>query len=332
MNNTDYVHQTAHALRGKEVLNIEIAALEAARDALNSGFSESIAQMSQTLSGGGKLVMTGLGKNLPIAEKIAATLTSTGAPAITMNPIQALHGDLGLIQDGDTIIVLSFSGETEELVHLIPMLKRRHVTVIAITAKAESTLGRCADIVIPLPVKREACPFNMAPTASTTATLAVGDALAMALLDARGFKQEDYAKLHPGGAIGRTLLLKVSDIMRNDERLAIVKQSAVVKDAVLAMTRARAGSAAVVNDDGSLAGIFTDGDLRRHIAEDDAIMDRNISDVMTADPIRLRDNDLAVDVLSIFEQNNIDDVPVVDANGKLVGAVDIQDLPKLKIM
>lgn len=314
------------------MLNIEIAALETARDALNSGFSETIDQMKKTLAGGGKLVLSGLGKNLPIAEKIAATLTSTGAPAITMNPIQALHGDLGLVQNGDTVIVLSFSGETEELVHLIPMVKRMHVTVIAITAKAESTLGKCADIVIPLPVKREACPFNMAPTASTTATLAVGDALAMTLLDARGFKQEDYAKLHPGGAIGRTLLLKVSDIMRHDERLAIVKLSAVVKDAVLAMTRARAGSAAVVHADGRLAGIFTDGDLRRHIAEDEAIMERKIADVMTSDPVRVCDNDLAVDVLSIFEQHNIDDVPVVDSADRLVGAVDIQDLPKLKIM
>lgn len=316
---------------GRRILDIEIEALEKVRNSIGSGFAATISAMLQTAGSGHKICLTGLGKNIPIAEKIAATLTSTGAPAVTLNPIQALHGDIGLLQDGDILLVLSFSGETEELIQLIPMVKRLDIKVVAITAKADSTLGNCSDIVVPLPVEREACPFNMAPTASSTATLAIGDALAMVLLKARGFRQEDYAKLHPGGAIGRTLLMRVTDIMRCNDRLAVVPLSAKVKEAVLAMTKARAGSAAIVDEQGRLAGLFTDGDFRRHITTDPDIMSRDIKAVMTHNPICVRNDELAVDVLSIFENHNIDDVPVTDAEGLLVGAVDIQDLPKLKI-
>jgi arabinose-5-phosphate isomerase len=181
-------------------------------------------------------------------------------------------------------------------------------------------------------VEREACPFNMAPTASTTAAMAVGDALAMVLLDARGFRLQDYAKLHPGGAIGRSLLLRVSDIMRSGDRLASVPSGATVKDAILAMTQARAGSAGVVDGNNRLLGIFTDGDLRRHIAADPGLLDRRIDDVMTASPLTVRENQLAIDVLRVYEENKIDDIPVVDSASRLVGAVDIQDLPKFKIM
>jgi arabinose-5-phosphate isomerase len=186
--------------------------------------------------------------------------------------------------------------------------------------------------VIPVLIEREACPFNMAPTASTTVTLAVGDALAMVLLEARGFQLEDYAKLHPGGAIGRTLLYKVSDIMRKADRMARIRRGAKVKDAVLAMTAARSGSVAVLDAGDKLAGIFTDGDLRRHVTSDPGLLERSIDDVMTKKPLTLTESQLAVDVLAFFEKHNVDDVAIVDSQGRLVGMVDIQDLPKFKIL
>jgi arabinose-5-phosphate isomerase len=321
-----------YATQAKIVINTEIEGLASVRDAIDTGFSAAVDSILSCLRASRKIVVTGVGKNLHIAEKISATLASTGSTSVVLNPTQAIHGDLGILLDGDVLLALSYSGESEELISLVPLVKRMNVTIISLIGKGDSTLGRFSDIVIPVGVPREACPFNMAPTASTTATLAVGDALAMVLLEAQGFQKEDYAKLHPGGAIGRALLIQVSDIMRTGNRLAIVGPDAKVKDSVVAMTQARAGFTGVVDNDNRLLGIFTDGDLRRHLMDKPDILEQPVSAVMTRSPVCLEANHLAVDVLRVFEAHNIDDLPVVDEKGRLIGAVDIQDLPKLKIM
>ncbi|HOW97937.1 MAG TPA: KpsF/GutQ family sugar-phosphate isomerase [Kiritimatiellia bacterium] len=318
--------------RAREVLDTESAALAKVRDGLGPAFEQAVRCLLDRLGRGGKIVVTGVGKNQPIGQKIAATLTSTGAPSLFLHPSDAMHGDLGLLQANDALVVLSYSGASEELLALLPAVKRTGMPAIALTGDPESALSKLCDIVVPVQVDREACPFNMAPTASTTATLAVGDALAMVLLEARGFQLEDYAKLHPGGAIGRTLLMRVEDIMRTGERVAKVRPDTRVQDAVLAMTAARSGSAVVVDDRDAVVGICTDGDLRRHIVDNSRnVASLNMADVMTREPIRLTRGHLAVDVLAIFEQHNIDDLIIVDEGGRLMGMIDIQDLPKFKI-
>jgi len=318
--------------RARQVLEIEIEGLRQVARQLGSGFEKAVGILLETLNQGGKIVVTGIGKNLPIAEKIAATLASTGSTSVVLNPVQALHGDLGILRPEDALLALSYSGESEEIVTLIPLVRRTGLRIIALTGHPDSALARHADAVIPVTVEREACPFNMAPTATTTVTLAVGDALAIVLLEARGFRLEDYAKLHPGGAIGRTLLLRVRDIMRTGERLACVQSSALVKDVLFAMTNARAGSAGIVDENGRLVGIFTDGDLRRRLAQYPDLLQRRIEEVMVRNPISIGPDALAVDVLKLFEKYKIDDILVVDEDGRLVGAIDVQDLPRLKIM
>lgn len=318
--------------RAGEVIDLEIEGLRSVRDRLNGSFDKAIKLIMDCLASGHKIVITGIGKNLHVGEKISATFASTGATSVFLHPAQAMHGDLGVLSKGDVLLALSYSGESEELSNLIPLVRRLGVTIITLCSSAESSLGKCSDVVLDITIPREACPFNMAPTTSTTATLALGDALAMVLLEARGFQKEDYAKLHPGGAIGRTLLYKVSDIMRTGDRVAAVPVTARVRDAILAMTKARSGSAAIVDERGYLKGIFTDGDLRRKITQSANIIDQPVRDVMTASPLSITSDRLAVDVLRIFEDHNIDDLPVVDPEGRFVGAIDIQDLPKLKIM
>jgi arabinose-5-phosphate isomerase len=318
--------------RAREVFDLEIEGLAGVRDGLDAAFARAVDLFLQCLADNGKIVVTGIGKSFHIAQKVSATLASTGATSVVLNPMQAMHGDLGILGPADAVLAFSYSGESDELLALLPVLKREAVRIVAVTGAPDSTLARNADATIVAAVAREACPFNLAPTASTTAALAVGDALAMTLLNARGFKREDYAKLHPGGAIGRTLLLRVADIMRTDDRLARVVRGSRVRDAVLAMTRARAGSAAVVEPDGRLAGIFTDGDLRRRLMEDAAVLDQPIEAVMTPSPVTVEVNRLAVDVLHLFESHRIDDILVTDADGRLAGAVDVQDLPRLKIL
>ncbi len=322
--------ETSVIPRARTVLDIEIEALQQVRDGLDGAFEQAVALILETLANGAKIVVCGVGKNLHIAEKISATLASTGSTSVVLNPTQAMHGDMGILAEGDVLLALSYSGVSEELLALVPLVRRQGVRIVALTGNTESALAGFSDVVVSVTVAREACPFNMAPTASTTATLAVGDALAMVLLEARGFRREDYAKLHPGGAIGRALLCRVADIMRTGERVAVVPASATVQDALVAMTGARAGSACIVDKAGLLCGIFTDGDLRRHMA--DGSLTADVASIMTADPIRVHADQLAVDVLKLFEDHTIDDLPVIDRDGKLVGAVDIQDLPGLKLL
>ena len=322
--------------RAKEVLQIEIEALLDVRGSLGEEFVCAVELLLERLRQGGKVVVTGVGKSFHIGQKMAATFTSTGSPAVTLHPSEAMHGDLGILGERDVLVALSYSGGSDELMALLPIARRRGAAILAITGHVDSPLARSSDVVVPTTVKREACPFNMAPTASTTAALALGDALAMVLLEARGFNQDDYAKLHPGGAIGRSLLLRVSDIMRTGDRLATVTAGSSVQDAVLAMTSCRAGAVAVLGEDGRLQGIFTDGDLRRHFSSavqaGAPLTDLVIDHVMTRDPVTVHIDSLAVDILALYERHNIDDLMVLNDLGQVVGQVDIQDLPKLKIL
>ena len=317
--------------RAKEIMDIEMEGLRQARDGLGVAFSRAVRLILGQLQAGGKIVVTGVGKSLHVGQKMAATLTSTGSPATTLHPSEAMHGDFGILQPNDVLIALSYSGGSDELLTLIPVVRRQQVKIVTMTGMTRGGLADLSDEVIPVIVSREACPFNMAPTASTTAMMAIGDALAIVLLEARGFRREDYARLHPGGAIGRSLLLRVTDIMRTGERVARVPMNALVRDAVVAMTRCRSGSVAITTDDGRVAGIFTDGDLRRHLADLRDLTERPIREVMSPDPVTVRQSALAVEVLHLFEEHAIDDLIVLDDEGLLSGLVDIQDLPRLKI-
>jgi len=318
--------------RAREVIDIEIKGLRIAGDALGDDFLKSVHLIVSALDSGGKIVVTGVGKNLHIAEKISATLASTGSTSVIMNPIQAMHGDLGILADNDILLALSFSGESDEIIKLIPAVKRLGVPVISMVGNTESTLAGLSTTLIPVIINKEACPFGMAPTTSTTATLAVGDALAMVLIDARNFIKENYARLHPAGAIGRALVLRVHDIMRTGEKLAILQQNANVQDAIMSMTSAKSGAALIYDENGKLSGIFTDGDLRRHLSQGVDIFKTPLLSVMTVDPKSVHQDAFAVDVLRLFEQYHIDDLPVIDDTRKIVGYIDIQDLPKMKVM
>ena len=314
------------------MFDIELAALKAVRGQLDSSFSSAVDLITATLRAHGKLVIVGIGKSGHVGGKIAATLTSTGSTAVVLHSVDALHGDLGIVNDGDVVLALSYSGESEELLNLLPPLKRFLVKIIAITGAPKSSLAKHSDLVLNVRVPKEACPWNLAPTASTTATLAMGDALAMAVLQARGFKQQDFAKFHPSGAIGRAMLSRVSDIMRSGSSNAVARENLTVKEALLVMTKAKSGSLSVVDARGKLVGVFTDGDFRRHIATNESLLAEPLKRVMTRNPIRIRDTALAVEALKVFNERAIDDLIVVNAKQEPVGLVDSQDLPKLKLM
>jgi arabinose-5-phosphate isomerase len=322
----------SHLAKAREVFDIELAALKAVRALLDKSFDRAIAIVVEALKQRGKIVIVGIGKSGNVGAKIAATLTSTGATAVILNSVDALHGDVGIINDGDVILALSYSGESEELLNLLPALKRFSVKIISFTGNIKSSLAKHSDVSLNVKVPKEACPFNLAPTSSTTAMLVMGDALAMAVLQARGFKQKDFAKYHPNGAIGRAMLLKVGDIMRTGNRNAVAAESLTVKEALLVMTHAKSGSLAVVNARGKLAGVFTDGDFRRHMAGNENLLSQPLKRVMTPKPVCISENALAVEALKIFNERNIDDLIVVNAKQEPVGLVDSQDLPKLKIV
>ena len=318
--------------RANEVFDVELSAIQAVRSQLDDTFDVAVEWMTEALRHQRKILVAGVGKSGNIGQKIAATLTSTGSTAVVLNPVDALHGDLGVVNDGDVFLALSYSGETEELLRLLPALKRFSVRLIAMTAFPKSTLGRHSDLVLRCKVPKEACPFNLAPTSSTTAMLVLGDALAMSILEARGFKRNDFAKYHPSGAIGRALLSRVGEIMRTGSRNAVASQSMIVRDALLVMTKARSGCVSVVNARGKLMGIFTDGDLRRGMADDIGILNKPLREVMTRDPVRIREDALAVEALKVFNERNIDDLVIVNSQQEPVGLVDTQDLPRLKLM
>lgn len=322
----------SHLAKAREVFDIELAAIKAVRALLDGAFDAAVDTIVETLKRRSKIVIVGIGKSGNVGHKIAATLTSTGSTAVVLNSVDAMHGDLGIINDGDVILALSYSGESEELLNLLPALKRFSVKIISLTGNLKSALARHSDVALNVKVPKEACPFNLAPTSSTTAMLVLGDALAMAVLQARGFKQNDFAKYHPNGAIGRAMLSKVGDIMRAGNRNAVAEETLPVKDALFVMTQAKSGSLAVVNARGKLVGVFTDGDFRRHMANGDRLLTLPLKQVMTRNPICISQNALAAEALKIFNERNIDDLIVVNAKNEPVGLVDSQDLPKLKIM
>jgi len=321
-----------HIAQARNVFDIELAALKAVRAQLDGAFDAAVKTIVETLSRHGKIIVVGIGKSGNVGSKIAATCTSTGSTAVVLNSVDALHGDLGLVNDGDVVLALSYSGESDELLNLLPALKRFRVKIICLTGNPKSSLAQHSDVVLKVRVPKEACPFNLAPTSSTTAMLVMGDALAMVVLQARGFKKSDFARYHPSGAIGRAMLLRVSDIMRTGDRNAIAREDMLVKEALLVMTSAKSGSLAIVNARHKLVGVFTDGDFRRRMSTDEQILTRPLKDVMTRHPIAVHTDALTVEALKIFNERNIDDLIVVNAKGEPVGLVDSQDLPKFKVM
>lgn len=321
----------------RKVFEVEIGGLEKTRDSLGDAFVATVRLMVDTLGSDGLVVVTGVGKSLHVAEKMSAVFASTGTRSIVLNPVQAMHGDLGMTSPRDMLVALSFSGESEEVVKLVPAIRRHGLKVVAVTGNPDSTLARASDLTLPIPCGAEACPFGMAPTNSATATMAMGDALAMAMVEARKFTVEEYAGNHPAGAIGRALTLKASDVMRRGGDFAKVPPSATVLQSLMAMTRAKAGSAVVADCDGRLVGIFTDGDFRRMVAERSledvaSTLSAEVSKVMTKSPMSIRDTAYAAEIVKVFERRRIDDLPVVDEAGRVVGLVDIQDLPKMKVI
>jgi len=280
----------------------------------------------------GRVVVSGIGKSGHIARKIAATLASTGTPALFLHPAEAVHGDLGMVTAQDVLIAISYSGESSELAVVIPAVKRMGVPVIAMTGKPASRLAQIADVHLDVSVEKEACPLNLAPTASTTVTLALGDALAVALLELRGFKTEDFALSHPGGALGRRLLTRVADVMRSGDAVPAVAPDALLVDALLEISNKGMGMTAIVDADGRPVGVFTDGDLRRLIEKAQDFGKLAIRDVMHANPRRIRPEQLAVDAVAVMEEFRINQMLVTDADDKLVGALHIHDLTRAKVI
>ncbi len=313
----------------QRVLAIEADAVRALIERLDERF---LAALSLILECRGRVIVSGIGKSGHVARKIASTLSSTGTPAYFVHPAEASHGDLGMVQPEDVLIGLSNSGESDELLAIVPLLKRRGARLIAMTGNAESTLAREADVHLDAGVAQEACPLNLAPTASTTAALALGDALAVALLDARGFSADDFARSHPGGALGRRLLTHVSDAMRKGADVPSVDEGATLKDALLEMTRGRMGMTAVLDRDRRVRGIFTDGDLRRTIDRIGDFSTAKVADVMSANPRVVVADDLAVEAVRIMEQHKVNQLLVVDGAGALVGALNMHDLFRAKVL
>jgi arabinose-5-phosphate isomerase len=313
----------------RDVLEAEADAVRALAHRLDQNF---LAALKLLLECRGRVVVSGIGKSGHIASKLAATLASTGTPAFFVHPADASHGDLGMIMADDVFIALSYSGETEELVSIIPLIKRTGAQLIAFTGRAESSLAQLADVHLDARVEREACPHNLAPTTSTTATLALGDALAVAVLDARGFSAEDFARSHPGGMLGRRLLTYVRDVMRSGDQVPQVSLDASVHDALFEITSKRMGMTAVVDQQGRVQGIFTDGDLRRVLERNSDFRTLRIAEVMTRAPRTIGPEHLAMGAVELMERHRINQMLVVDENGLLIGALNTHDLLTAKVI
>ena len=324
------VFHAQQAIRlARETLDIEAAAVLGLKQHLGQAFARGVEMMLQVR---GRVVVMGMGKSGHVGRKMAATLASTGTPAMFVHPGEASHGDLGMIKSVDLVLAISNSGETEELIAILPVLKRLGVPLIAMTGKAESTLSRHADVFLNCGVEKEACPLNLAPTASTTAQLALGDALAVALLDARGFKEEDFARSHPGGALGRKLLTHVSDVMRTGEAVPKVAAQASFSELMREMSVKGLGAAAVVDEHAKVLGIFTDGDLRRLVERGIDLRGTSAKQVMHPNPTTIASDALAVDAAELMELHRITSVLVLDAAGRLCGALNSNDLMRAKVI
>jgi arabinose-5-phosphate isomerase len=317
--------------KARRVIGIEADELRRLADNLDGpAFGRAVEILKACVDSRGKIVVCGVGKSGHIGDKIAATLTSTGSTAVVLNSLNALHGDLGLVADGDVILTFSYGGETEELLNILPPLARFDVKLIAVTGRPESTLGQAADVVLDVAVSQEACPLNLAPTSSTTAMLALGDALAMVLLEARGFQQDDFARFHPGGSLGRVLLTRVNQIMRKSTELAVATSEATVLEVLKKMTQCRTGAAAIVDAEGKLCGVFTHGDLARHYQQHADLGAQPVGHYMTRSPVTVRGDKLAAEALHVLKTHRIDDLIVVDEDNRPVGIIDSQDLSRLQ--
>jgi arabinose-5-phosphate isomerase len=311
--------------RAKEVLDIEACAIKDLKPRLGANFEKALNLILKTK---GRVVVSGMGKTGIIAQKFSATLASTGTPSLFLHTAEAIHGDLGKVTSDDVVIIISNSGSTEEMKQFLPLLKKIGARVVALTGNTKSVLAKYSDVVLDVSVEKEACPLGLAPTASTTATLAMADAISICLLELKGFKEKDFAFFHPGGALGRRLFLRVEDIMRKGPANPIVNEKKKVSEVLLKITHARAGSATVVDKSGRLKGIFTDGDLRRHLEIDDKLPTRKIGEVMTRNPTVVNKEMLAAEAMRILQEKKIDEIPVVDKNRRPVGLLDVQDLLK----
>jgi len=313
----------------KNVFDIEARAISGLKRGLGKSFEVAVRLLFNC---SGRVVVTGMGKPGFIGRKISATLSSTGTPSVFMHPAEAIHGDLGLLKREDVVLAISNSGETEEITKLLSTIKKIGSRLIAMTGNSRSTLARYADVVLSIEIKKEACPLNLAPTASTTAALAMGDALALAVLDLRGFKPDDFAFLHPGGSLGKKLL-RVKDVMRKGKAHAIVSEKTSVQNALIAITRSRSGSCTVIDGKGRLVGIFTDGDLRRRLESDGRnLLSTQVGKVATKRPLNISENKLAAEALQILRDRKIDELPVINDGKKVVGLLDVQDLLKVGLV
>lgn len=309
----------------KRVLTIESKAIAKLVNKIDKTFGKVINLLAKNR---GRIIVTGMGKPGFIAQKVSATMSSTGTPSLYLHPAEALHGDLGRVTCEDVIIAFSNSGETEEMVKLIPIIKKIGAKLVAITGNKKSVLAVNSDFVLDCSVDKEACPMGLAPTTSTTAMLALGDALAIALLEKKNIQPKDFALYHPGGILGKRLLLKVQDIMRGKTASPIVKKNTKVKDVLLKITKMRAGSASVIDEKGKLIGIFTDGDLRRHLEEVEDILNQKVGNVMTKAPVTITQDRLAAEAFEILRDKKIDEIPVVDNKSRPLGVLDVQDILK----
>jgi arabinose-5-phosphate isomerase len=314
---------------GREALQIEARAVAALVDRLGGEFEKACRIL---LACTGRVVVSGMGKSGHVGGKIAATLASTGTPAFFLHPAEASHGDLGMVTKGDVVLAISYSGETAELLTILPLFKRMDSRLIAMTGSPASTLARESDVHLDVSVPAEACPLNLAPTASTTATLAMGDALAVALLKHRGFTEADFARSHPGGALGRRLLLHVSDVMRRGKDLPTVRPETPLTEGLLEMSRKRLGLTAVVDAAGHVVGIFTDGDLRRALDRDLDVRATTMADVMTRGPRSIGPGELAAEAVLMMEKHSVNGLLVLDESGRLVGALNVHDLLRAGVM
>ncbi len=318
--------------KARTVIDLEIAEVQRLSGRIGQPFIDAVERLRSAIEQGRKIIICGVGKSGNIASKIAATLNSTGAPTVVLNAQDALHGDLGLVSQGDVILTLSYSGETDEILNLLPHLKRQQCHLIAFTGGLTSSLAQAADIVLDTSVQREACPLNLAPTSSSTVMLVLGDALAMVLLEARGFQPGDFALLHPGGSLGRALLTKVSDIMRTGDRLPWVAPDATVREAIRTMGRCRAGCVILTHPDGTLAGIFTQGDFARAFENNPNLAGESVRQYMTPGPITIQAGKLAAELLNLLERHPVDELVVLDPAQRPVGLVDTQDLSRHRIL
>ena len=315
--------------RAKEVLRLEARAVEDLCGRLNKDFEKSVELVVKCK---GRVVITGMGKGGIIGRKISATISSLGTPSLWLHSAEASHGDLGRIKKEDIVIAISNSGETQEVKDLLPQVKKIGAKIIAITGNIKSTLAKYSDAVLDTHVKKEACSLGLAPTSSTTAMLAMGDALAVCVVEKKGFKKEDFAFLHPGGSLGKSLLLTVESIMRKGRTNCIVGYETSVKNTLLSITSSRSGAAVVVDKKGRLSGIFTDGDLRRHLEGGEDLVNKKVKDVMTKNPITINSKKLASEALKILREKKIDELPVVDDKNRPVGLLDVQDLLKAGLL